>query len=197
MINNNQKTKGFTLIEMLVSILIFGFISVLLVNIFTSVLDTQTRILQNQGLLNQSSYALEYMSKAIRMAEKDSDGSCIGAEHAGENYSVGTSPSPPYISFLTYDTKTLTYKCLKFLLDNGAIEEIRSTDENPGTTAVPITSSSVSVDDLAFNVLGDGSAEDMKQPRITIMIKMRALPLAMYSPVLIVQTTISQRKLNI
>ncbi|HNY36103.1 MAG TPA: type II secretion system protein [Candidatus Pacearchaeota archaeon] len=193
MINNNQKTKGFTLIEMLVSILIFGFISVLLVNIFTSVLDTQTRILQNQGLLNQSSYALEYMSKAIRMAEKDSDGSCIGAENAGENYATGTDS----ISFLTYDTKTLTYKCLKFLLDNGAIEEIRSTDENPGTTAVPITSSSVSVDDLTFNVSGDGSAEDMNQPRITIMIKMKALPLAMYSPVLIVQTTISQRKLNI
>lgn len=186
MMNNNQKTKGFTLIEMLVSILIFGFISVLLVNIFTSVLDTQTRILQNQGLLNQSSYALEYMSKAIRMAEKDSDGSCIGAEHAGENYATGTDS----ISFLTYDNK-----CLKFLLDNGAIEEIRSTDENPGTTAVPITSSSVSVDGLTFNVLGDGDDED--QPRITIMIKMRALPLVTSSPVLIVQTTISQRKLNI
>lgn len=193
MINNNQKTKGFTLVETLVALLIFGFVSVILVNIFVSVLNSQKRILQNQELMNQSSYALEYMTKAIRMAEKDMTGSCSGA--AGENFRVGTSPVS--IAFLTYDLKDSTYKCVQFLIENNAIKERRSTDESlPTGTALPITSSAVSVDRLEFYVAGDILGDNI-QPKITIMIKMKSLSSSTNAPVIIVQTTVSQRKLDI
>jgi prepilin-type N-terminal cleavage/methylation domain-containing protein len=193
MINNNQKIKGFTLIETLVALLIFGFVSVILVNIFVSVLNSQKRILQNQELMNQSSYALEYMSKAIRMAEKDMTGTCSGA--AGENFRVGTSPVS--IAFLMYDIKDDSYKCVQFLIEDNAVKERRSVDESlPSGTALPITSSSVSVDRFEFYVTGDILGDNI-QPKITVMIKMKSLSSSTNAPVVIVQTTISQRKLDI
>lgn len=198
MINNNQKEKGFTMIEMLASLAIFGFVSVLLVNIFVSALSSQKRILQNQELMNQSSYTLEYMTKAIRMAERDMTGECIdvGDGDAGENYGIGTSPVA--LTFLTYDIKASANKCIQFLFENNAIEERISTDDTSDNLGAPvsITSSSVSVERLEFYVTGD-TVGDMIQPRVSVMIKMKALPAATNSPIIIVETSVSQRKFDI
>jgi len=191
MINKNQNSKGFTLVETLVSLLIFGFISVILVNIFVSVLNSQRRILQNQELMNQSSYALEYIAKIVRMAENDADGTCVTA---GENYALGTNS----ITFLAYDTKSLSYKCTQFLLQDNAIKEKKSTDDTSANlgTAQEITSSSVKVDDLIFAVTGD-VLNDSLQPKVTIMIKMESSTSFSNPPSLIIQTSVSQRKLDI
>lgn len=194
MINNNQKRKGFTLVETLVSLFIFSIISILLINFFVSVLDIQKRILKNQELLNQSSYVLEYMAKAIRMAEKDLTGDCIGLSYAEQNYIVSGSS----LIFLTYDPKDSSYKCLQFLLSSGVIEERRSPDRYSSNlgAAQSITSSSVSVDNLWFDVKGDLEGDEV-QPKTTIVIKMTSLPSKINSPNIIVQTTISQRQLDI
>jgi prepilin-type N-terminal cleavage/methylation domain-containing protein len=192
MINNNQNSKGFTLIETLVSLFIFGMMSVALVNIFVGTLNTQTRILQNQDLMSQSSYALEHMGKIIRMAEKDTVGTCAPV---GENYEVANGVKS--ITFLAYDSKSAKYICVKFSLENNAIKESRSTDEKASNlqTAQAITSSSVYVSDLAFEVTGD-SLGDLIQPKVTIMINMRYNS-SFDPPRLIMQTSISQRKLDI
>ena len=193
MINNNQKTKGFTLVETLVSLLIFGFVSIILVNVFVSVLNSQKRILQNQELMNSSSHALDYMSKLVRMANKDETGNCTGT--AGKNYSL--SAAPDSITFLAYDIKSSSYKCTQFLLDSTTIKERKSTDDDIANlgTAQAITSSSVQVDGLTFGLTGDGT--DNLQPKVTIMIKMKSTSLSVNAPSLIVQTSVSQRKLDI
>ena len=66
-----KKQKGFTLIEVLVSISVLLVISGVAVSIFLSVVMGQRTILANQDLSGQLSYSLEYMSKALRMASKD------------------------------------------------------------------------------------------------------------------------------
>lgn len=192
----NQKTKGFTLVETLVSLFIFGMMSVALVNIFVSALNTQTRILQNQDLMNQASYSLEYMGKLIRMAERDETGACAPT---GESYGVGGSYPANSITFLAYDTKAAGYRCIQFLLEGNAIKEKRSTTASKDNfqTAQAITSASVYLitDGLYFFVNGD-VVGDQRQPMVTILINMRynALPAP---PYLTMQTTISQRKLDI
>jgi prepilin-type N-terminal cleavage/methylation domain-containing protein len=192
MIKDNQKIKGFTLIETLVSLFIFGMMSVALVNIFVSALNTQTRILQNQDLMNQSSYTLEYMGKIIRMAEKDTAGDCAPA---GESYKVDNGIKA--ITFLAYDSKDKVYKCTQFLLENNTIKERRSTDLTAVNlqTSQAITSSSVYVSDLAFNVAGDVLGDTL-QPKTTIMVNMRYNTVS-NQPRLIIQTSVSQRKLDI
>jgi prepilin-type N-terminal cleavage/methylation domain-containing protein len=193
MINKNQKTKGFTLVETLVSLLIFGFISIILVNVFVSVLNSQKRILQNQELMNSSSYVLDYMAKLVRMANSDETGNCTGT--VGKSYILTAAVDS--ITFLAYDTKSSSYKCTQFLLNGTTIEERKSTNDDIDNlgTAQTITSSSVQVTGLTFGLTGDGA--DTLQPKVTIMIKMKSTSLSANAPSLIVQTSVSQRKLDI
>lgn len=182
MIKNKQKSKGFTMIETLVSIVIFGVISIILVNVFVSVLNTQKRILQNQEIMNQASYTLERLTKIIRMAKNDVTGGCVGT--ALKNYS-STANS---ITFLDYDDH-----CTQFILEGTAIKEKKSTSgDSSFESNQAVTASSVKVDSFLIQVVGDAVNA---QPKVTMTIKMSYNTL-FSSPNLIVQTTISQRKLN-
>jgi len=186
-----KNKKGFTMVETLVSIGMFGFISIALINIFVAAIKSQSRILQNQELMEQSSYALEYMGKIVRMAKKDVAGNCTGT--ANRNYGIGSDS----INFLAYDSNDETYKCRQFLLESNVIKEKKSTDGSSSNlgTAVPITSSKVKVNGLTLAVTGDGS--DTIQPKITVMIKMQSNISVADAPNITIQTSISQRQLDI
>ena len=186
-----EKLKAFTLVETVVSIALFGFISVILVNIFVSALRTQTRILQNQELMEQSSYSLEYMTRFLRMAKKDVDGSCTGTPNA--NYGVGTNA----ITFLAYDTNAAEYRCRRFLKDGDVIKEMRSTDTTSGNlgTAQAITSSKIKINGLIFGVTGN-VVPDTVQPKVTVMVDIKSSDLA-GSPEIFIQSSVSQRDLDI
>ncbi len=195
--NNKQMNKGLTLIELLVSIAIFGFLVVGLIGMFSSAVNAQQSVLQNQEILNQGSYVTEYMDRAIRMALRDDGtvgtaGDCTGT--ANKNYNA-TSNS---ITFLTYDVASASYKCKKFLLSGTAIMEQKSTDTTVAHlgTAVPITSSKVKVN--AFNVVVNGDASG-SQPIVTFVINMQSNNTRRLDPLpsMIFQTSISQRNLNV
>ena len=62
------KNKGFTLIEVIVSMAVFLLVAGMAVSIFISIVTQQRRILSEQQLIIQLRYVLEYMSKALRMA---------------------------------------------------------------------------------------------------------------------------------
>jgi prepilin-type N-terminal cleavage/methylation domain-containing protein len=202
---NKSKIKGFTLVEVLASMAIFLVLSVSLVVLFTNSINTQARILQNQQLLNESSHAMEYMYKAIRMAYRDDGylgnvaGSCTGTANLNYNVSNGT------IYFLGYDNPSATYKCIKFYLDtsDNKIKVKKSTDAGmtygsaDAATAMELTSSQVKISSggLSFSVSGDSTGN---QPKVTIMMDMlstskRVSPI----PEIIIQTTASQRNLNL
>jgi hypothetical protein len=191
MLNKNNNLKSFTMVETLVSIALFGFISVILVNIFLSSIKTQARILQSQELMDQSSYTLEYMGKLLRMAKKDTGGSCAG--RAGANYGVGTDS----ITFLAYDTKEEEYRCRQFLLEDDVIKEKRSSDGSSANlgSAQAITSSKVKVEGVTFAVTGDG-VSDAIQPKVTVMIDMES-DISVNPPEIFIQTSVSQRQLDI
>ncbi|MFA5086189.1 MAG: type II secretion system protein [Candidatus Paceibacterota bacterium] len=188
---NGQKLKSFTLVETVISIALFGFISVILVNIFVSSIRTQTRILQNQELMEQSSYSLEYMTRLLRMAKKDEDGSCTGTTDA--NYGIDTNS----ITFLAYDTLAAEYRCRRFLKDGDVAKEMRSTDATSGNlgTAQAITSSKIKVSGLTFGVTGN-VVPDTVQPKVTVMINIKSGD-AVGAPEIFLQSSVSQRDLDI
>lgn len=185
MIKKNNNQKGLTLVETLVSILIFGFISVVLVNLFVVSIKTQTRIIESQKIFEDASYAINYMSDKARMAIMDVSGDCVGAPNA--SYGIEDSN----IRFLFYDSISESYTCREFYLEGGMIKERISSDNtsanfNPG---VPITSSTIGVNKLGF--YADGQI-DVKQPRVTILINM-----SKNTSKVSLQTTISKRELEI
>lgn len=184
--------KGFTLVETLVSIALFGIISLILINVFIVSIKTQTRILQGQELVEQSSYALEYMGSKMRMAIKDETGSCIGLSNVGKSYGLDTNS----IIFLSPDSANIdNYLCRQFFLDSNSIKERVSVDTSvPGGSGNIITSPSFNADNLTFYVKGD---ESNLQPRVTISIVMHKEDKGDNISKMIVQTTISKRQIDI
>jgi len=76
-ISNFKNDKGFTLVELIVVMAIFLLIVGVAIAIFLSIIQSQKRILAQEQLLSQVSYTMEYMSKGLRMAKKDSVGNCL------------------------------------------------------------------------------------------------------------------------
>lgn len=103
-----NKQKGFTLIEVIVVMAVFLFVIGAAIIIFISIVQQQKRVLAEQQLLNQLSYAKEYMSKALRMAK------------AATTASDFTCLPPGYIYLLTrpyfdVDSGTTIYRGVKFI----------------------------------------------------------------------------------
>jgi len=166
--------KGFTLIELLVSISVFLIVIVSVVNLFSSAIKTQKKSLSLQMLSDSSSFAIEYMSRSIRMAKKDLFSGCNFEEISNDG-----------IRFLNYEGEEQI-----FILENGQIKE----DKGGASEFVPLTSDNFQVNKLSFELFGECQG-DKYQPKITIAMQIQTKEA---DPQLLnIQTTISQRDLDV
>lgn len=179
--------KGFTLAEILVAMAVFLLIMGSATGLFTSAVRNQRRFLITQEILNQTSYALEYMGRTIRMARKDLSGDCIAAQ---TNYANPSGDSS--IRFLDYDGK-----CREFSKEGTQLTEKRSDTQYAAdfpSTGTPLTSAStnLSINSLKFRLSGETQGDEL-QPRVTIFLDIGGREY----PGLKIQTTISQRQLDV
>jgi len=202
-----QKEKGFTLVEVIVVMAVFLLVTAVTIAIFISIVQSQRRILTQEQLLSQVSYAMEYMSKGLRMSKKDVLGVCLIDEYSGTNYTyLYTKPSEGgEYTGVKFVNQSNNDACQEFYLyqsgDNYVIEEVRN--EN----SVPLTSNKFNVDYLRFKISGttgvDGGgygapneAYPNQQPRITTIVGFK-MPNDENQPEIKIQTTVSQRNLNV
>ena len=171
--------KAFTLIEVLIGISIFMVVIVSFLGLFGSAFSAQRRNLNAAYLLDNVSFTAEYMSRAIRMAQKDLLGTCIGSKN---NFEIGTNS----IKFL--NCQPIICICQEFFLQNQVI----MVDKNG--VSQPLTPSNLIVEKLNFEVLGQ-SQDDLIQPRITFGLQVRTEKEPYQS--INIQTTVSQRQLDI
>ena len=210
------KNRGFTLIEIIVSMAVFLLVAGMAVSIFISIVTQQRRILSEQQLINQTSYVLEYMSKALRMAGIDDEfGSCIQDDFGGV-YANGI-----YVLTRQDTSGELLYKgirfkdasagdiCHEFFLDvdEGVLKEIKSSggfvNINTGD-AVALTSERIKINSIEFRINGESGltlnhyvlGDDDTQPRITIFMEVQ-IPGLPAKTAKKIQTTVSLRNLNI
>ena len=167
--------KGFTLIEMLVAVTVFISVITAGSGLFVFGLRVQRQSLAWQQLLAQTSYLMEYMSRAVRMARKDMNGTCTGT--AKLNYKwVGQC-----LKFRNYKNE-----CQQFCLDGDRLKEIKAGSENY------LTSDELQIS--PFNVeLAGQSQYDNIQPRVTIFLEITGKEGSKIK----IQTTISQRNLDV
>jgi len=111
--NETIEQRGISLIEMLAAVTVFVITVGAISGIFISAIRNQRRILATQELLDQTSYVLEYMGRALRMAKRDSNGTCISL---GKNYENPSGISS--IRFLNYDDK-----CQEYLKEGNQVTE--------------------------------------------------------------------------
>jgi prepilin-type N-terminal cleavage/methylation domain-containing protein len=190
--------KGVSLIEMLTAVAIFAITVGAISGLFISAIRSQRRVLATQELLDQTSYVMEYMGRALRMAKKELNAStCLSAY--GLNYEIATIPGTGKngLKFINYYGI-----CQGFFLDNdvdgdGDDDQLKEWIE--GQTPLPITSDKLDIENLQFNLSGKAQPPaDYLQPRVTIFLEMWGREtIGMERPKIQIQTSISQRNLDV
>ncbi|PIQ92016.1 MAG: hypothetical protein COV69_03855 [Parcubacteria group bacterium CG11_big_fil_rev_8_21_14_0_20_39_14] len=171
--NRTIKNKGFTLVELLVSVALFGLTVAAASGLFSAALKAQRRSLETQKVLDNGRYVMETVAKALRMSE------------------IVTSNG---VQLLSLNVKNHAIKgTIIYTLENNRVKEDSSTKG-----ADYISSSNVKVEKLYFDVSGVGTA-DNTQPRVTTVLKVKSLDSvgSMYQVELNFQTTVSQRNLDL
>lgn len=204
-------SKGFTLIELIVVMAVFLFVTGTAFIIFISIVGNQNKVLAEQQILNQISYVEEYMSKALRMAAKDDIGTCLG--QAGYIYrpnfydvTLGVFQGIKFINQTDFESSDNPGGCQQFYLENGVLKEIKGNG-----SPIALTSSSLEINSIKFVINGtDGSMAGLGcqdpnqclisnnngiQPRLTIILDVK-IPGDNQQPSRIIQTTVSARNLN-
>lgn len=164
--------KGFTLIEMMVATAVFAFVVTSASGLFAFSLKAQRRSIAYQQLLDQTSYLTEYISRAVRMAQKDLNGACTGT--AKLNY-----------AFTGQCLKLRNYKnqCQQFCLDG-----LRLKDENGNY----LTSGDLSVLSFGVSLSGQGQGDNI-QPEVVLLFDIQGKENSRIK----IQTAISQRNLDV
>ena len=176
----NLTLRSFTLIEVLVSVSIFSLIMVILAGVFVSAFKVQKRSLAKGEMLNQVSYALEYIGRALRMAKKDLEGSCISAK---SNYEI--THGGQGIKFQNYKGE-----CQEFYLEDTILRE------NKNGVIANLTSPDLEISSFRINPHG-WDQDDNFQPRITLFLEIKTKNQAGGASQLKIQTTLSQRNLDV
>ena len=179
--------NGYSIIEVLVSILIFSIIVGTGMGVFVSAIKLQKYNLTHQQILEQASYAAEYMSRTIRMAQRD-DGTCLSSNNL--NYEIKNIPGLSGVQGLMFkDSENI---CRAFFFEDDQIKEY---EQGRSPEILDLTSSSLEVLSLDFFLVGQSSA-DNDQPITTFFIEIRGKGVG-YQPRLKIQTSVSQRNLDI
>lgn len=196
---------GMTLIEMVVAIAIFFIIVAAAVGIFSSSVKTQKRALATQELLDQTSYVMEYMSRALRMATKElnctdvldpttcdpaNPSYCLTSQGYGYNYEVYDGGTR--IRFINHLQEN---DCQEFYLEGGQLKYQQDASDLTPPTPLDLTSSKLQVESLKFELSGQMQGDGL-QPRVTVFLEIKGRGLTS-RPELKIQTTISQRNLDI
>ena len=138
---------------MLIVALILSILVAAIIGVFVSVVRVQRYTLATQLLLDQTSYSMEYMSRALRMAKKNTEGEC--AFNINDNYHKEDSS----LWFVNYNKQ-----CQLFKKEDSGFKSYNS-DEYP--LGLPLFSSDFKVNNFSINLMGE-SESDFLQPRVTI-----------------------------
>ncbi len=192
----SKNHAGFTLVELIVVVAIFFVIIGVTFDILISTVQRQKSVLGGQELLSQTSYVMEYVSKGLRVAIKDPDGTCLGT--TGYIYLLthfnATSGFYEGVKFINQSDNNA---CQEFFLDiDGVLKQIKN-----GSAPQNILSDKFKVKYARFIVNSDktlhiASSSDLIQPKITILLDIQTQTPGSQQEK-IIQTTVSQRNLNI
>lgn len=189
------KKEGFTLLEMLVAIGVFLISIGIITGIFVTAIRQQRMALTSQTISDQTSFALEYMGRALRLAKKElAAPTCLSqsglnyeipvAYRIGGNENIGTGLR--FINHLQGD------ECQEFFLENGRLKYRSPRWPQP----LDLTSNKLEITSLRF-VLAGKSQNDPSQPLVTIFLEIRSPLTTGPLQKMKIQTSISQRNLDV
>jgi len=190
-ISSTKSGAGYTLIEVLVAVSIFTIIMAAPTGFLVGSLKAQQKALASQKLLDNTSYTLEYISRALRMAKKElSAPDCLSLN--GLNYEIKEIPGTGITGLMFKD---YNLKCKGFFLQDIQLMEY---EKGRTPTILPLTSEDLEITSLKFKLSGQ-SQTDTDQPRVTLFLEIKGGKELKEElrPLIKIQTTISQRNLDV
>lgn len=178
------KKNGYTLLELLLGVAIFSIVAGVGAIAFNAALQAQRSLTAEKNLSESTRFAIEYMSRQIRLAQQEKTGGCLPIGHT---YAPNSSTMSS-IGFNNSDDK-----CISFLLNSNKIQmQIGAGDR------IDLTSdASVIISNLSFTVVG-GLPTDNLQPLVTISMMAQGvaggIPTGAVVPI---QTTVSERAIDV
>jgi prepilin-type N-terminal cleavage/methylation domain-containing protein len=175
-----RNNKGFTLVELMVSVSIFAIVLLICSGSILSVLDANRKSQSLRSVMDNLNSTLEGMTRNIRFGY---------AYHCG----TGGSTASPQDCISGDSTFYMNGAQIIYRLNGSSIE--RST--NGGINYYKITSPDLVIQNLKFYVLGSTIYPDLNQPRVIISITGYVGVKQTTGSTFTLETTISQRKLDI
>ncbi len=173
-----ELSKGFTLIELMVSIALFSVVVAIVAAAFTSLLSQNRIALATNNISNNLSFVVDSMERSIRTGSGYS---------ANASYSGGGAAS---FSFTDDQGNPVTYSS-----SGGSITECYGS----GCTASPMTDPNITISYLRFYVQGvDTGNGDNTQPQVTFVIKGQMTTDPVHAPVSFdIEGAATMRQINI
>jgi prepilin-type N-terminal cleavage/methylation domain-containing protein len=154
MSGNAMKQRGFTLIEIMVSVAILSVVITVAVGAILAIENVSRNARATQALMDNVSFAIENMVREMRLGT---------TYHCGPGDITETADcvnGDTNIAFLNSDDQEVEYK-----LYNGVIER----SDDVGFTFFPVTSSGITIDTLKFYVTGSYQGDSF-QPQVIIVV---------------------------
>ena len=151
--------RGYTLLEMLVSVAIFSLVMLAAMSAYLTLIDIDKKARATNALVNNLSFAVDTMARSIR---------------TGTSYDCGVNggdcpTGDTQFSFNDSDGCRVTYK---LSVDGTIRQTIRSTAQAPACNEVSnalLTDSSINIDAMKFYVIGTDTGDTI-QPYVTFTI---------------------------
>ena len=179
----NILNKGFTLIEIMVSLSVFIIVMTTSLGAILSILDANEKSQTKKTAMDNLNFALESVSRTIRF---------------GTNFYCGTiNTNPPPANDCPSGASSVTLRTAEGALVTYSLSGGRIMKAVNSGTANPITSPEVSITRMNFYVFGSTAWPDSAQPRVLMSISGVAGTKANTSSIFNLQTMVSQRKLDI
>jgi prepilin-type N-terminal cleavage/methylation domain-containing protein len=181
--------RGFTLIEVLVSVAIFSTVMTIALGALLAMSEADRRAEATKSVIDNLNFALDSMSRAIR---------------TGQNYhcsSQGTLTSPldcvsgsSYLAFLSNDGLTRVAYCLAGGVVRRQLSQGSLDTSCASSNFLPITAAEVSISNLTFYVVGSvPGSPDNTQPKVTILLNGTVQVTASLQSKFDLQTSVTQR----
>lgn len=137
---------------------IFSGVAVLLSGLFISNMEIQRRVAETQTMLGEMNYAMEYMTRTIRMAQNDEDGDCTDNDPMR---SYGVSGDGSQVSFINHEGD-----CLRFFTDDGILKKGIREEGDLNFTDYALTSDALEIINFKIDLHEGDLHED--QPSVTV-----------------------------
>ena len=158
MSKNNKNEKGFTLIELMVSLTMFIVVMTISMGSILSVFDANRKSKAMKAALTNINLAMESMSREMRFGTRYHCGS--GTISVPQDCPTGNESR---FGFLSSDNIQITYR-----LTNGALEK-----QVGSGSFISVTGPEVDIQDLDFYTVGSNTGDTL-QPKTLIVVRGRA-----------------------